>query len=141
MREILSYEELTELEKIALETADLPLCQRIMAFVKFWKWYPTDFFLHTELDANTYSKLKNDRLKKPDTRTVVAMCVGLRLPFTIVEDLLQKAGMAFSNSQDDRAYRYIVMMMNGATIEECNKTLRSKGVALLGSIKDDYIYA
>jgi hypothetical protein len=70
-------------------------------------------------------------------RIFVSIFVGLRLPLHIAESLLQSAGLAFSNSNEDRIYRYVIMTMNGADIDECNKYLRSENVALLGSIQKD----
>lgn len=142
MYRAISFNELADLERIALDTAFYPFCQRVMSFVKYRKWYPEDFIENTGLDVNTYSKLKNGRVKRPDMRTLIAVFVGLRLPLPIVEDLLRSAGMAFTQSKSDRAYRYVILTMNGATIEECNAFLQEQGVPLLGSIaKDERITA
>jgi len=137
LRSHISFEELDDLEKIALETAVLPFCQRLAAFMEYRKWDPRRFTLHTGLDSALYSKLKGGKRKRPDMRTFIALCVGLRLPLHIVEDLLRSAGMAFTNSRVDRAYRYVVMMMNGAGIDECNDFLRLWGVPLLGSFSKE----
>ena len=137
MRKILTFEELADLEKIALETAVLPFHMRLEAFMTYRKWTSLRFTQYTSLDASLYSKLKSGRRKRPDMRTIIAICVGLRLPLHIVEDLLRSAGMAFTNSLEDRAYRYLIMVMNGATIDECNDFLRTQGVPLLGSFAKD----
>ncbi|MCL2107029.1 MAG: hypothetical protein FWH26_08255 [Oscillospiraceae bacterium] len=137
MRKVLSFEELAELEKIALDTAVLPFHKRLDAFMTFRKWTSLRFTQHTGLDASLYSKMKGGQRKRPDMRTLTAIFMGLRLPLHIAEDLLRSAGMAFTNSLEDRAYRYLFMMMNGATIDECNDFLSTQGVPLLGSFSKD----
>jgi len=112
MGKVLSFEELAELEKIALDTAVLPFGQRLAAFMDYRHWTPLRFTQYTNLDGALYSKLRSGRRKRPDMRTIIAICVGLRLPLHIVEDLLRSAGMAFSSSWEHRAYRYVIMMMN-----------------------------
>ena len=133
----ISYEELVQLEKLTHDTVFLPLCQRMMAFMDFRNWNPLRFHLNTNLDMNTYSKLKNNHMKRPDMRTFIAICAGLRLPYHIIEDLLRSARMTFSYSKEDQAYRYVVLIMHGASIDECNTFLREQGVPLLGSIACD----
>ena len=141
MRRILSFEELADLEKIAWDTAVLPFYQRLMAFMNYYNWNPQRFAKYTHLEGAYYSRLKSGLREKLDMRTAVAIFVGLRLPLHIVDSLLQSAGMAFSNSKTDRTYRYIIMMMNGADINECNEYLQKQGVPLLGSIsKGELIY-
>jgi hypothetical protein len=134
VRRALSLNEVTELEKIALSTALLPFYQRLMALMDYLNWNPQRFTKYTHLDGANYSKLKGGQREKLDMRTAVAIFVGLRLPLHIAESLLQSAGMAFSNSKADRTYRYVIMMMNGADINECNEYLQQEGVPLLGSI-------
>ena len=137
MQKVISFEELAKLEQIAMATAALPFGQRLLAFMDYRKWNPHRFTLRTNLDAVYYSRLKNGRRNKLDMRTAVAIFIGLRLPLPIAESLLQSAGMAFSRSKKDQAYRYLVMMMNGADIDECNAFLGQQGVPLLGSIARD----
>ena len=137
MRRVLSLDELAVFEKIAWDTAVLPFYLRLMAFMDYCNWNPQRFTKHTHLEGAYYSRLKSGQREKLDIRTAVAIFVGLRLPLHIVDSLLQSAGMAFSNSKADRTYRYIIMMMNGADINECNEYLQQEGVPLLGSISKD----
>jgi hypothetical protein len=131
-----------DLEQIALNTAALPFCQRLTAFMDYRNWNAQRFTKHTGLDATNFSKIKNDKRKRLDMRTAVAIFVGLRLPLPAVEDLLCSAGMALSNSKEDRAYRYVILVMHGAGIHECNELLVAHGVPPLGSIsKDDQVPA
>jgi hypothetical protein len=133
----LPLEELRQLEKIALDTAILPLCQRLMAFINFRKWNAVRFAYHTELDVSIYSRIKNGRLKKPSLRTILAIYIGLQLNYPLVENLLRSVGLAFSNSEEDYAYRYVVLEMHGCNIDEANIFLTARGVQLLGSISQD----
>jgi len=138
---LLTFEELRQLEQIATATAPLPVCERLMAFMDFRRWNRQRFTLHTGLDESTYSKLKHSQRKRLDMRTLIAICVGLRLPLPIVEDLLHRAGMAFSNSMEDQAYRYVVLVLNGAGLDICNAFLRKRGMTQLGTFAKDELVA
>jgi DNA-binding Xre family transcriptional regulator len=138
---VLTFEELMALEQIAAATAPLPVCERLMAFMDFRRWNRQRFTLHTGLDESTYSKLKHNQRKRLDMRTFIAICVGLRLPLPIVEDLLHKAGMAFSNSLEDQAYRYVILMFNGAGHDACNAFLRRHKIPQLGTFAKDELAA
>jgi hypothetical protein len=62
---------------LALETALISFCERLMVFMHYRKWNPTLFVLHTGLDVNFYSRIKNNRLKRPELRIVVSILIGL----------------------------------------------------------------
>jgi hypothetical protein len=59
------------------------------------------------------------------------------LPYPIAEDLLRSAGLTFSSSQTDRAYRFLLLEMRGASVEECNEILIPLKLPLLGSVEQD----
>ena len=127
---VLSFEELMQLERIASATAHLPICQRLTAFMDHRKWNTVRFAELTEFDGSTYSRIKNNHLKRPDLRTIIAICVGLPLPLHIVQNLLDSAGLSFGNSEEGRAYRYIITEMHGCTVYEANLfSAKSRGSA------------
>ena len=131
---VLSFEELMQLERIASATVHLPICQRLTAFMDHRNWTSLRFMELAEMGDSTYSRIKNDQLKSLSLRTIIAICVGLRLPLHIVQSLLDSAGLAFGNSDAGRAYRYVIVEMHGCTIYEANIFLHGQGVPLLGNL-------
>ena len=134
IKAVLSFDELMALEQLAAATTLLPICVRLMAFMDFRRWNAIIFVDLTELDVSTYSRIKNNRLKKSDLRTIVAIAVGLLLPIHIVESLLDSAGLTFGRTKQGLAYRYVLLEMRGCTIYEANLFLSRLGVPLLGSL-------
>ena len=66
--------------------------------------------------------------KEPKLPTVVALCVGLRLPAQLGFDLVTKAGFAFKPTKEHTAYWTIVATMTQNSIYECNEMLRSMNI-------------
>lgn len=87
----------------------------------------------TGLDDNTYYKAKNNNSSPPKLRTIVAFACGLGLTVKHTDDLLQKAGHAFKDSQEDMLLRYCVSNLHNRPIEDCNALLQSYGFDPLGS--------
>jgi DNA-binding Xre family transcriptional regulator len=129
-----SFEELMQLERIAHATAGRAIHDRLMAFIAFCKWNAVRFADHTELDISMFSRIKNGRMKRPELRTIIAICAGLRLPLHIIEELLHSAGLSLGNSKTGCAYRYVLSEMHGCTVYEANIFLHSQGVSLLGNL-------
>ena len=81
------------------------------------------------ISEDTIRKYRNGSTKsKPNIRTVVALCVGLRLPLPFSLDLVHKAGHTFAGKPNDIAYLTILSTMTGCSIYDCNAILRNAGV-------------
>jgi len=87
----------------------------------------------TCIDAAMYYRAKDSNDSPADTRTIVAFAYGLDLTSEQTRDLLQKAGHAFSNSREDRAYQYCISTHSNRSIEQANEFLKSIEVPPLGS--------
>lgn len=78
----------------------------------------------TGLSEKTIQRMKNEIEYKPDIRSVVAVCIGLNLYPKFSNLLLQLAGIFPRNTDEDRAYMFLVNHYYDATVEECNDFLR-----------------
>ena len=78
----------------------------------------------TGLSEKTIQRMRNEIDYRPDIRTVVAVCIGLNLYPKFSNLLLQLAGIFPRNTDEDRAYMFLVNHYYDATVEECNDLLR-----------------
>ncbi len=93
----------------------------------------SECYQKANIDRRLFSKIKSDRLYRPSKPTVIAFAIALKLPTAEAEDLLQKAGYAFSrtNKFDIIVKHYIE---RGAyNIHEINQTLFYYDQSLLGN--------
>ncbi|MDO4540023.1 MAG: hypothetical protein Q4B48_02810 [Syntrophomonadaceae bacterium] len=79
------------------------------------------------ISPENISRYRNDR-KKASLPTVIALCVGLRLPPPLGSDMVAKAGFKLTGGEEDVAYRLILNMMTNNSIYECNETLVAIGM-------------
>lgn len=81
------------------------------------------------INGDTIRRYRNGSSRsKPTIQTVVALCVGLKLPIPFSFDLIHKAGYIFTGEQSDIAYQTILCTMTRCSIYDCNKMLHSMGV-------------
>lgn len=81
------------------------------------------------INEDTIRRYRNGSSRsKPTLQTVVALCVGLKLPAPLSFDLVHKAGYIFAGEHSDIAYQTILCSMTRCSIYDCNKLLRSAGV-------------
>ena len=78
----------------------------------------------SDLAARTVSKWRNAGEERPPIEIAMALCVGLRLPNVLAEDLLGKAGHVLRDTDTDMAYRMILDSMTANSIHEVNRVLR-----------------
>lgn len=106
--------------------------QVFLRYMKDAKWNSSIFQEKTLLSANDYSRLSSDhKFKLP---AYVAMAVGLGLSL----DEFQKAIYLNGLSLDDKerthnAYSFVLSMLQGKSIDECNAFLEHVGVETLGT--------
>lgn len=80
------------------------------------------------LDERTIRRYANGENKEPNKRTLIAICRGMKLPFTISELLLSRAGITLiPGDRDDEAYKAILIGMLKQTPEEVNEFLTNSG--------------
>ena len=82
-----------------------------------------DFYLETELDRSIINNIKNN--SKPELRTVIAICIGLKLDPRTSFELIQLAGHHLrSTVYYEYAYLDLLQNYNKKSIAECNKRLK-----------------
>jgi transcriptional regulator with XRE-family HTH domain len=91
-----------------------------------------DIIARSNLDQSTYSRLINDKVQ-PKLCTVAAFCFGIRSSKETSDKLFDSAGFAGSVSRDRFVYTFVLRVMKGRSIHECNAFLESKGVEIMGS--------
>lgn len=97
------------------------------------KWNTSIFQEKTLLSAMDYTRIQNKdyKFKLP---AYVAMAVGLNITLQEFQEILQQAGLNLKRGdiQHD-AYAFLLTIMNGVSIDECNEFLESIGVETLGT--------
>jgi len=84
------------------------------------------------INEDTIRRYRNGSNKsKPSIQTVVALCVGLKLPLTFCFDLVHKAGFIFTSDPSDIAYQTILCNATRLNIYQCNQLLRDANIPQL----------
>lgn len=80
------------------------------------------------LSARTITKIKEPNHQQT-IKTVVALCIGMRLPYILCVELIKVAGLSFNFSNDNHvAYSTLLLGYGSMTIWECNDLLIQRGV-------------
>lgn len=87
----------------------------------------------TLLGEEVYRKAEKSHHTTPNLRTITAFAIGLNLDITTTEWLLQLAGHAYKNTDEDQALKFCITGYSGHSIEECNEFLVSYGIEPLGT--------
>lgn len=138
---ILSYDTNEEIELVKrLSDPTTTLCQCLWFLMERRKWtYPETFHDNTGLHKNYHGKIKNDKYNNMGTDVLMAICVGLKLSFRIVEMIFAKSNNKLNYYKDpDKTYIRILEFMPGISLQDFNGILQKTGIKELGStIKDD----
>ncbi len=138
---ILSYDTNEEIELVKrLSDPTTTLCQCLWFLMERRKWaYPETFHDNTGLHKNYHGKIKNDKYNNMGTDVLMAICVGLKLSFRIVEMIFAKSNNKLNYYKDpDKTYIRILEFMPGISLQDFNGILQQTGIKELGStIKDD----
>jgi len=97
-------------------------------------WGYKEFVENTNLNAASYYRIKDNEESNTTLRTVAAFCFGIRANIDIANKLFAAAGFAINNSKEIHAYRFVINVMRGRSIDECNAFLETIGVEPLGVI-------
>lgn len=79
----------------------------------------------------TIQRMRNKEDYKPKPMTLVVICVGLQLSPLKSERLFQICGYQFSNSEEDRAYQFVINNLYYYSIPAINNFLKKKGIPTL----------
>lgn len=82
----------------------------------------------TGISDKVYRDMRNgDANYCPSHRTIVALCAGFDFEISIAENLLQKGGKCFSNTNEHLAFRLVLTAYRGYEIEERSDYLEAMG--------------
>jgi len=81
----------------------------------------------TLLSEKTIQRIDNDDRFKASADTVMALCVGLKLPYRVCEQLFASIGVALEGTQRNRVFRMILSSYPGHDIYSVNEVLESLG--------------
>lgn len=84
------------------------------------------------MSPKTIQRLRNDEECKTTLETIVALCIGLKLPPTTSYDLIGKSRFSFIASEKHMAYRFLLDGYYTHTLPECNELLVRLGVSPIG---------
>lgn len=87
----------------------------------------------TGLDEVYYRRAETNPDTKPSKRAIVAVACGLDIDLDTTNKLLQLAGHAFEDSDEDNALKFCITGFIGQPIDEANEFLSSYGYAPLGT--------
>ena len=79
----------------------------------------------------TIQRMRNKADYKPKPMTLVVICVGLQLNPLKSAQLFQVCGYQFSNSEEDRAYQFVINNLYCYSIPTINKFLKKHGIPTL----------
>ncbi len=79
------------------------------------------------------SRIRRDCNEGVSLRTVIALCIGLRLHPSLAEDLVRKAGYIFNGSMEHIAFQTLLYCMTTSSIYECNDYLAEMKIPPLGN--------
>lgn len=72
-------------------------------------WQQKDFISHTLLSETVYKRLMGKTQKKLSLKSIVAICLGLRLPKNLSLRIIHNAGYSFDNSTIQYYYRTFIV--------------------------------
>ena len=84
------------------------------------------------ISPKTIQRLRNDEECKTTLETIVAICIGLKLPPPMSYDLIGKSRFSFIASEKHMAYRFLLDGYYTHTLLECNDLLYKLGIDPIG---------
>lgn len=80
-----------------------------------------------DVNPKTIQRLRSGENKNPDSKTVVAICIAMRLHPDLSFHLISEAGLNFKLTEEDLTYKFLIRSCYTHSIDECNNLLISQG--------------
>ena len=122
-----------QMETLHILAPEKSCCQMLKDLFEARHLTKYEFEKVTLLGPEVYSKVLNNNLKNPTTRTIVAIASGLDLELEATERIMKAAGRSFTYSDEDRALKYCVTAYVGHPIKDINDFLEENGYEPLGT--------
>ena len=107
-------------------------CDTLVAHMKRQKYTNERLSEYSNVGTRTIERMRSDENYQTTLGTVVALCIGLKLHPILSQDLIQKAGYKFKNTEEHIAYQLLLGSYYENSIHECNEVLKSNNFTLLG---------
>jgi len=124
LKECDEFEQLKNIQAGSLSDA-FALC------FKLRKWNSERFMKATGLGDAFFSRIgtgKYDDKMRPSLASVVAICIGLHIPFKFSNILIMRCGHSLTDSKQDCCYAFILSHYEMfKTVEDANQFLVDKG--------------
>lgn len=105
-----------------------------LKYLRKWREFSNEKLSQESLLSIEYiSKLQNNHIKEPTTKTIVALCIALSLPQQIAFRLLSLSGNTLRSLSNDEEMLYEAFMMGTGnfTVEHCNMILTENNYTML----------
>jgi len=113
-----------DLKALERQKIRISFCDRVKQIFEAKDINSAKFYELTLLSRDIFSKLKRQNYK-PKFETVIALCAGLDLDIFTTNELLQKAGYAFDESEKHSAYMTVITHFTGKSIHVRNEFLKN----------------
>lgn len=103
--------------------------QNLQKFIKIRKWNASRFKEKTGLTGTIFTKIQKNRYDdwRPSLPTIVAICIGLQIPYCCSEALLQGFGLCLTSAKEDVHFRFLLTHYEKFGIDSANEFLKSQG--------------
>ena len=79
------------------------------------------------ISSRQIGKYENSEVRKPVQRTVIAMCIAMKLETDLSDELLRKGGCMPGTEREDLILLYVLHALYEYSIHYCNRFLMKKG--------------
>jgi DNA-binding Xre family transcriptional regulator len=86
------------------------------------------------VSPKTIQRLRNEPDYTSSLGTIVAVCIGLKLPPVLSRALIQRSGFSFRATETHVAYEFLLTGYYTSSIFDCNEMLIAQNIAPLGDI-------
>ena len=83
------------------------------------------------LEPKMIQRMRNDPNQTWNIKNVVALCIGLRLPPSLSNVMIEKAGLKFRSGEEQFICQHILTTRYKSTIHECNELMAVAGFTSL----------
>ena len=80
-----------------------------------------------QVSAKTIQRMRNDEGYETTLETIIALCIGLKLPPVASNDLIRKSKFSLKYTDEHLAYQFLLNGYYSHTIFECNEMLEKLG--------------
>lgn len=118
------FEEALKMSKIIGPNFD----DEFRAIVKEKKINVETFEEKTLRSRKTYDRLMKGKIDSPSLKVVMDICIGLNIPYSESNKLVELAGYKFTNSLKSVVYQMFLKYASSMTVEQCRSIIKALGL-------------